>query len=341
MNRPILLFLGVFATFALWAGGLYWKGPIIEADLTERSMRRLNASGLQNVRLEFDGRDGEVSLVGQRLDDVRKLVEGVEGVRIVNQATLALSDDGIPSIDPSFQLKHEGSVAIVTGALPSNDMIMEVERVLTSRLGADQVNFDWTTDKIVSPKSGLDNFSVLLDSIGANVEDPEIVLGNSNDGKMSLIVNGRLVARRAGVDPSAVFEALTDSTMEIIGLYDTAELAQVSLNDLLSGQRVAFVPGRFELTNASTLLLRSVADSLNLYSEVRVSVEGHTDANGNAETNLLLSMNRANTVVDFLIGRGIERARLESKGFGETVPIASNNTSLGRRTNRRVEFVVK
>ena len=341
MNRPVIIFLGVFATLALWAGGLYWKAPIIEADLAERSMKRLNASGLQNVNLEFDGRDAEVSLVGQRLDDVRKLVEGVYGVRSVKQASIDLTDESIPSIDPSFQLKNEDGVATVTGALPDSDMIMEVERVLTSRLGAQQVNFDWVTDKRVSPKSGLDNFPALLDSIGAHVENPEIVLGNSNDGKMSLIVNGRLTARRAGVDPSSVFEALTDSTMEIIGLYDTAELAQVSLNDLIAGQRVAFVPGRFELTNASRVLLNAVADSLTLYSEVRVSVEGHADSNGNAETNLLLSMNRANTVVDYLIGRGIERDRLESKGFGETVPIAPNNTSQGRRTNRRVEFVVK
>ncbi len=71
-----------------------------------------------------------------------------------------------------------------------------------------------------------------------------------------------------------------------------------------------------------------------------IRVDGHTDDVGKAEANLDLSDRRAAAVVDYLVGKGVARERLSSKGFGEGVPIDSNATALGRAKNRRVEFTV-
>ena len=71
-----------------------------------------------------------------------------------------------------------------------------------------------------------------------------------------------------------------------------------------------------------------------------IRVEGHTDADGDDLSNLRLSQDRARAVVDALVGRGVDRARLDWAGFGETKPLDSNRTAAGKAANRRVEFLI-
>jgi outer membrane protein OmpA-like peptidoglycan-associated protein len=84
--------------------------------------------------------------------------------------------------------------------------------------------------------------------------------------------------------------------------------------------------------------LNRLADLLKEYPVIKVEIGAHTDARGGDQYNLDLSTKRARSVMDYLIGRGIARERLSSKGYGETVPVASNDSEEGRALNRRVEF---
>ena len=84
-----------------------------------------------------------------------------------------------------------------------------------------------------------------------------------------------------------------------------------------------------------------MAQALKKLPEQRLVVEGHTDAKGAEDVNYDLSVLRANAVKDFLTSRGVERNRVESIGFGESRPIASNTSAEGRASNRRVEIVVQ
>ena len=84
-----------------------------------------------------------------------------------------------------------------------------------------------------------------------------------------------------------------------------------------------------------------MATVIRLHPEFRkIRVEGHTDDRGADDVNKALSQQRAQAVVDYLIGRGIEADRLEAVGFGEERPMSSNRTASGRRKNRRVEFKI-
>jgi outer membrane protein OmpA-like peptidoglycan-associated protein len=74
--------------------------------------------------------------------------------------------------------------------------------------------------------------------------------------------------------------------------------------------------------------------------EKKIEIGGHTDNVGSDEANLTLSNNRAQSVVDYLIKKGIATTRLTAKGYGETLPIATNDTDAGRAKNRRTEFKV-
>jgi OOP family OmpA-OmpF porin len=88
------------------------------------------------------------------------------------------------------------------------------------------------------------------------------------------------------------------------------------------------------LDEAAALL----SDALRDCPTRSVSVEGHTDATGADDYNQALSERRANAVMDHLAGKGVSPARLSAKGFGESNPIATNETREGRALNRRVEL---
>lgn len=84
--------------------------------------------------------------------------------------------------------------------------------------------------------------------------------------------------------------------------------------------------------------LDEVAGTLARYDRSYVDVYGHTDATGSDAYNTGLSERRAGSVADYLASRGVARARLATRGYGETQPVASNETEDGRAANRRVEI---
>jgi len=86
--------------------------------------------------------------------------------------------------------------------------------------------------------------------------------------------------------------------------------------------------------------LDTVAISLNKYPNSLIDVYGHTDATGTDAYNQTLSENRARVVSDYLVGKGVNPARIRSTGFGKTQPVASNDTIEGRAANRRVEIKI-
>lgn len=86
--------------------------------------------------------------------------------------------------------------------------------------------------------------------------------------------------------------------------------------------------------------LSDMAQTLRSYPQSYVDVIGHTDSTGAAAYNQQLSERRAQSVANVLINRGVQRERIVAYGFGETQPIADNNTPQGRAANRRVEIRV-
>ncbi|MEW6120076.1 MAG: OmpA family protein [Pseudomonadota bacterium] len=86
-------------------------------------------------------------------------------------------------------------------------------------------------------------------------------------------------------------------------------------------------------------ILDRAAATLQQWGNVKVEVAGHTDSWSDADHNLKLSQRRAETVRDYLIGKGIAADRLSARGYGEARPVADNATEMGRAQNRRVELV--
>lgn len=105
-------------------------------------------------------------------------------------------------------------------------------------------------------------------------------------------------------------------------------------------KNVFFETGSAELLSTSIAELSRLKALLDQNASLRIQINGHTDAVGEAEDNQALSESRARAVYDYLITHGINADRLKYKGFGESQPIADNDTKDGRQQNRRTEFQV-
>lgn len=94
------------------------------------------------------------------------------------------------------------------------------------------------------------------------------------------------------------------------------------------------------LKNESNIELDKLVAYLSSNQNLKIEIGGHTDNQGNDEYNMNLSLERAKSVYNYLISKGISADRMSYKGYGETKPIASNDTEEGRQLNRRTEFKV-
>jgi len=103
---------------------------------------------------------------------------------------------------------------------------------------------------------------------------------------------------------------------------------------------IEFETGRATIKPVSFPILDEVVDLMKTRPSMRLGVYGHTDSRGTPGNNLVLSKQRAAAVRNYLQGKGIAANRLESEGYGQTKPIADNNTDEGRTKNRRVEFKI-
>lgn len=92
------------------------------------------------------------------------------------------------------------------------------------------------------------------------------------------------------------------------------------------------------LLKSAKPVLDKAARALNRYPDLGVEIQGHASSEGDDEYNLRLSQDRTETVREYLIQRGVDPDRLRAKGYGETQPVATNDTEEGRKQNRRVEF---
>jgi outer membrane protein OmpA-like peptidoglycan-associated protein len=133
----------------------------------------------------------------------------------------------------------------------------------------------------------------------------------------------------------AVLRAQLESRLnQILQTRDSARGLVVSMSDVL------FDTGKFSLNPGAREKLAKVAGILMSYPTLIIEVGGYTDNVGSDDMNQTLSQNRAGSVRDYLVKQGVEGKSVSARGFGNTSPVASNDNSGGRQSNRRVELVV-
>lgn len=144
----------------------------------------------------------------------------------------------------------------------------------------------------------------------------------------------RLAANKADSDKAALRVQLSEQLNRILETRDSARGLIVSMSDVL------FDTGKYSLKPGAREKLAKVAGILIAYPSLNIEVGGYTDNVGGDDMNQTLSENRAGTVRDYLVNQGVAANSVTAKGYGNTLPVASNDNSSGRQENRRVELVV-
>lgn len=119
------------------------------------------------------------------------------------------------------------------------------------------------------------------------------------------------------------------------------EIKKIEVGESYQLKDINFATNSYDLTQESKNIIDGFIDFLKENPRVKVEIQGHTDDVGDDKANLILSDNRAKAVYEYMVIRNISPLRLSYKGYGETKPIANNQTEEGKAKNRRTVFVIK
>jgi len=140
--------------------------------------------------------------------------------------------------------------------------------------------------------------------------------------------------QQAETDKAAMRAKLSEQLNSILQTRDSARGLIVSMSDVL------FDTGKYSLKPGAREKLAKVAGILLAYPGLNIEVGGYTDNVGGDAMNQTLSENRAGSVRDYLVQQGVATNSVSARGFGNTLPVSSNDNSAGRQQNRRVELLV-
>ena len=144
-------------------------------------------------------------------------------------------------------------------------------------------------------------------------------------------VAGGVIGNKMDKQAKDIKEALPGAQVERVG---------EGIKITLSENMVNFAFNSAELTSSAKTNLDKLATVLINNPDTNINIYGHTDNKGTAQVNQKISENRANSVKNYLISKGIASSRMITMGRGFSEPIASNDTDAGRAKNRRVEFAI-
>ena len=160
-----------------------------------------------------------------------------------------------------------------------------------------------------------------------------IAQADADQSRMSA-QQAQLSARQAETDKAAMRTRLSEQLNQILQTRESARGLIVNMSDVL------FDTGKYSLKPGAREKLAKIAGILLAYPGLNIEVGGYTDNVGGDEMNQKLSENRAGSVRDYLLQQGVTTNSVSAKGFGNTLPVASNDHSAGRQQNRRVELLV-
>ena len=264
-----------------------------------------------------------------------KPIKGI--ITLVGTAISPLVSDSITGIFQSEILAGTYSVNVTADGFLSTAGIITVEKN-----GITQSNFELIPSELKTIVAGKVSDKKTGDGLKAVISFPEV-------GIESIITDSTTGTYRAEIPVgSYLVEAksegyITQTTMVVLeqdkALEKNFELVKKGMVITLKG--IYFESGKATLKPESYAILQDASKILSDNPKIKVEIQGHTDNIGSVELNQILSEKRASAVMEYLVKTlGVAPERLIAKGYGETKPIASNDTQEGRALNRRVDFVI-
>jgi len=247
------------------------------------------------------------------------------------EASVAPAETPAPDMNRSFTFeasKDLGAPIALTGAVPA-DATRKYFGVIAGGVPTEGMSISSTlpSDFITSADAGIR------------------ALGKLADGKLGFdgktwVLSGQAATEEERVAALSGLAAVpeTKNWETNVTLLPPLAVCEQKVTAFAARNAIVFQSGSSKLAAESTPALDELAGYLTACPDAVVYVEGHTDSDGDEALNLALSVSRAEAVVDALIDRGIGFDRLYAVGYGESLPIASNDTREGKQANRRIAF---
>jgi len=207
------------------------------------------------------------------------------------------------------------------------------EQVYTATRNSEDLPADWP----VRILAGLDALAQLHN--GALTVTPESVnlTGLSHDEDARARIAGQF-SEQLGEGQDYTLSITYRAPPEPEDALPDPEVCEARIVDVQAAGKIAFEPGSATIASDSRDTVNQIADILRECGPIRMEIQGHTDSQGREEMNQQLSQARAQSILNELRGRRIPTSSYTAVGYGETQPIADNDTEEGREENRRIEF---
>ncbi len=192
-----------------------------------------------------------------------------------------------------------------------------------------------------------------IDKTNLKQDDYVLKVSNPEYGYTSQLIETDEIKEETKQDIIKVGDIKTDNKTAIVNAGETKpekvkkgiSKVNFTVKPLQVGQSYTLNNIHFEtdkaiITGKSKYILDDFIDYLQKAKTLKIEIQGHTDNEGLQSRNMALSLERAKAVYDYIIAKGIEASRLNYKGYGDTKPIAKNDTPEGKALNRRTEFVI-
>ena len=356
MSQPVLWLLGLLGVAVLSIACLFMNAPGMEADIGERV-------AVPGYTTSVSGRD--VTLTGTVPTEAAKLEAGAAALaepgvaRVFNN--LEVAGDGAPADVGAADVAAGGSFAVmappngpvVVRATVGDEAMREpiLERVRAAYPGREVIDEITVGD---GAATAWEPSIMALLPLLSDVENPALRVDGGQVVLRGTVPSEEIRAQveeaaRAAVQAPYTFR----SELVVAGDSGSGQItssgssdadmqeAEDALREALSIGFVEFQSGTATLTAQSREILDRAAEVFARFPGLGAEVQGHTDSQGNDASNQALSQRRAEAVRDYLVDQNVNDAQLTPRGYGETEPIADNETSEGRARNRRVVFSLR
>lgn len=279
--------------------------------------------------------------------------------RVIGELSAALPDvfslDGVlptPQVDSASAstgparliatLSEDGRLRL-RGRLPEGPVGRSVEAYARALFGAARTDIatravaDLPQGWSIRAMAGLQALSQVGE--GTMTLEPETLRleGRTGDAAVASEIT-RFLAGELG--QAAAFDVAVryDEALDPVAALPTPEQCVERIQEIQAEGKITFDPGSVEINESAGEVLDRIAEVLPDCQHVRMEISGHTDSQGREEMNLNLSQSRADAVLNGLLAREVLVSNLVAQGYGESQPLASNETEEGREQNRRIEF---
>ncbi|MEO3417040.1 OmpA family protein [Roseovarius sp. CAU 1744] len=294
--------------------------------------------------------DADITLVAEpgipekRFDDVVGALENALPAVFALHAVLPAPPNEKPQITPEFvaTLSPEGLVQI-RGRVGSETARETVNSFAKARFTSNSVHNtarvaeglprDWPLRIL----TGLEALSYL--SNGAVTVTPEqLNLSGDSGNRHAQAMIARFLSDKLGDAKEFSIDIAYREALDPVASIPTPDECEAAIAGILSERKINFEPGSATIDEHGAAIMDDIAEILKKCGEIRMEIGGHTDSQGREVMNQQLSQSRARAVLNELRERRVLTSALTAKGYGESAPIADNQTEDGREANRRIEF---